>query len=471
VDLAPANYRSLRLIYQGITLYRAGEFADAARKLEEGLREAATGSVKVGAVFVARGHFFLALARHRLGQADAARDALRQARDVARAELPALGWSHLGTGWHDLLGVDLARREAEALVEGQATPDPAEHVHRARLYARLGEPAKAEAELAVAAAARPDDALVWRAHGWVLTELGQKEQAAAAFAKAKQLQPEDANTAAARGRQLAKQGNVAEAAAAFASALEQTTQGKQMTWFTASPLHDEVAGLDSIFDQVAALRPQDLRLWAGRTERLGRQGRWKEAADAVERVVALNPADHWVWYQQAPLLLFTGDREGYRRVCRQMLTRFSESEQTYIAERTAKTCLLAPDAVDDPRILVRLTTYAVSGGAKEKFFKYYCLARGLAGYRAGQFAEAIDWLNRSLTPGAEVVYLDGISHVVLAMAQHRLGRPNEARQALAEARRLVEAKAPGVARGDYGLAWADWLRYEILRREAEAMVQ
>ena len=60
----------------------------------------------------------------------------------------------------------------------------------------------------------------------------------------------------------------------------------------------------------------------------------------------------------------------------------------------------------------------------------------------GNFAGALDWLRRSLSPGREFPARDGLAHLFLAMAHHRLGQTDEARQALDQARLMGQRISP-----------------------------
>jgi tetratricopeptide (TPR) repeat protein len=95
------------------------------------------------------------------------------------------------------------------------------------------------------------------------------------------------------------------------------------------------------------------------------------------------------------------------------------------------------------------------------------LARGMADYRIGEIAGAIEWCNKSLSPGAENPIQDGLAQAFLAMAHHRLGQADGARRALEKARAL-EQKLPKLEAGDQ--SWPDVLRLHIVRREAEALL-
>src|SRR5262249_61904575 len=98
--------------------------------------------------------------------------------------------------------------------------------------------------------------------------------------------------------------------------------------------------------------------------------------------------------------------------------------------------------------------------------------RGLADYREGQFANAVERLRNSLSPGSEVTYLDSMAFLFLAMARQQLGQVEEAQQSLKKARLMMEQKFPKPDRGQLlGHDWADWLRFQIVRREAEILVK
>ena len=100
-------------------------------------------------------------------------------------------------------------------------------------------------------------------------------------------------------------------------------------------------------------------------EALARVGCWDEAAAAIDKAAELDPANHWYPFRAAPLHLRAGDVAGYRRVCRAMLERFQGTQALEIADRTAKTCLLAPDAVPDFNRVQKLADRVVTGTEKQ----------------------------------------------------------------------------------------------------------
>src|SRR5262249_7024902 len=99
----------------------------------------------------------------------------------------------------------------------------------------------------------------------------------------------------------------------------------------------------------------------GRSEALFGLGRFQEAEQTYQEAIGLDPSDHWNWVHDAPLRLLLDDVEGYRQDCREMLARFSRTDDPTVADRTAKACLLLPDAVGDLAPVLQLAERAVTG--------------------------------------------------------------------------------------------------------------
>jgi serine/threonine protein kinase/WD40 repeat protein len=208
-------------------------------------------------------------------------------------------------------------------------------------------------------------------------------------------------------------------------------------------------------------------------------GHWDEASSIYALLAEAHPDDHWFWYRSAPLCLQTGNVEGYRRVCREMLTRFGNTDKPYIAERTAKTCSLAPEAVSDLAPVLKLADQAVTGTEKHSHYRWFVLAKGLAEYRAGHYAAAVDWLNR-FSPQADGAHWDATAFAGLAMAKHRLGLApganstrlaEGARAALIHAQTILSQKMPDPkACRPFGSDFHDWLHAQILVHEAERLI-
>jgi hypothetical protein len=154
-----------------------------------------------------------------------------------------------------------------------------------------------------------------------------------------------------------------------------------------------------------------------------------------------------------------------------MLERSQETKSLQIADRTAKTCLLAPNAVPDFNRVQTLADRTVDGTEKQGDYHWFVFVKGLAEYRAGRHAEAVKWLER-FEPHADGVHVDASAFAVLAMAQHSLGQKQKAGAMLKSAQAIFAEKMPDPAAGrPFDNMWQDWLHCQILLREAEALLK
>jgi formylglycine-generating enzyme required for sulfatase activity/tetratricopeptide (TPR) repeat protein len=266
-----------------------------------------------------------------------------------------------------------------------------------------------------------------------------------------------------RGRLYAELGQHEKAAADYCRCLE---QGPDSAW-----LADSLVRQEEVFARVAKARPGDLRLWWVRAEWAGSRGRWREAAAASRRLVDLSPANISAWFYDALVRLHTDDRKGYREDCREMLRRFGATKRHDWADLTAKTCLLLPDAVRDLKPVLQLARRSLAGAENHVSYRWFLVCRALAELRAGQLDVTIQFINQ-VAPDQKGGPLDATAYVILALAEQRRGRSAAARQALARAQVIRALGWFRIVRGQqYGGDWGDWLRCEILRGEAESVIE
>ena len=103
---------------------------------------------------------------------------------------------------------------------------------------------------------------------------------------------------------------------------------------------------------------------------------------------------------------------------------------------------------------------------------------GLADYRSRLYEKALGRVRRSREVNETAptfIYRDtyrALTWLVEAMAQARLGRAIEAREALARAEGVMAGRFPTEGSGDlYPEPWQEWAHCEIIRREARAVVE
>jgi hypothetical protein len=147
-----------------------------------------------------------------------------------------------------------------------------------------------------------------------------------------------------------------------------------------------------------------------------------------------------------------------------MLQRFGPENKDTAAEArhfTAWTCALVPDAVDD---LVPALALAERARDEQPKDPMAVQTFGALLYRAGRFEEAVAQLGEAdrLPEGPRTSPAYGRNF--LAMAQHALGYHGEAR------RRLEEVNAQADRALGETLAWNRRLTFQLLRREAEALL-
>jgi eukaryotic-like serine/threonine-protein kinase len=231
----------------------------------------------------------------------------------------------------------------------------------------------------------------------------------------------------------------------------------------------------------ATEREQWQRLWAdvavqAAADPLG-QGRaraarreWAQAADGYTRALKLDPTyEGHVWFEYAAVLLLSGDRPGYARACAQMAERCGKPGGPR-AYHVARACTLGPDVVADAALPGRLAEKELHNNARQ----FWSLTeQGALAYRAGRFHESVPLFEESLRadakPGRAV-----LNSLWLALANHRLGKSEEARRWLDKAQVWLDQFGdgmPDIVDQQLGLDLHNWLEAHVLRREAEALLQ
>jgi hypothetical protein len=184
----------------------------------------------------------------------------------------------------------------------------------------------------------------------------------------------------------------------------------------------------------------------------------------------LAPDDYGNWFFDAPLRLKTGDREGYRRDCGELLARFGATNDPVIAERIVKTCMLAPDANVDLDRVIKLSERIVVGHESPRYYRWFLVTEALVDCRAGRFESALA-LVKKVVPQINGDELDAMAYLVLAKAIGRPERTDDARSALAAARTILERGRDALKSGENSYSpWIDWLRADLLVGEIEGLI-
>jgi serine/threonine protein kinase/WD40 repeat protein len=168
----------------------------------------------------------------------------------------------------------------------------------------------------------------------------------------------------------------------------------------------------------------------------------------------------------AGLFLIQGEDEGYNRFCQGMIQRVAQAEalSPFEAYVLARTCAMAPKSPVDPIRAVQWANQALVGDRHPWYFH----ALGMAQYRAGQFDQAL----QSFTKANDKAWSNrDITWFGLALVHHRLGRPDEARRWLDKGVQWLERVGPPGPERPARIYPLDWLAAQLLRREAEEVLQ
>jgi tetratricopeptide (TPR) repeat protein len=217
--------------------------------------------------------------------------------------------------------------------------------------------------------------------------------------------------------------------------------------------------------RVAELRPDEPAVWIGRGQYWALRSHWPEALEAYRRGARLSRISDTT-FQYAGILMLAGDRQQFRDYCSRLTSLVDEPHDSFTAFQLAHSCGIAAEN-DVP--LEKLVEWAKKGVTENKnAWELHVL--GLAQYRAGQFDEAIQSLETSNAgnwpPLAKVQ-----NDLVLAMAHHWQGNHENAEQFLHQAKAAIDKARPLQADEPVAVAVPDWIGIEVLRREAEGLIE
>jgi tetratricopeptide (TPR) repeat protein len=221
-------------------------------------------------------------------------------------------------------------------------------------------------------------------------------------------------------------------------------------------------------------KPDDPHPYADRAILYASDGRFGDALNDFIAADAIDATDGMHIYRIACLRLYLGDVPGYRRDCQQMLGRYASSTVPGLAQRVAKTCLLAPDASTDSGELLAIIDRTLAADTQEdkanSYYQWHLLSKGIGEFRSGRFEPAIEWLGKVHPLNAA---RDSTVDFFLAMAHHRLGHAEEARDALSKGVKLIDHWLPTypTVSGEETSGIENWLICQIMRREAEGLIE
>jgi tetratricopeptide (TPR) repeat protein len=158
------------------------------------------------------------------------------------------------------------------------------------------------------------------------------------------------------------------------------------------------AAVEAALSAEIGRRPYSAKALISRAAFLAGQRRFTESAADFAAGLNLDPSDANVWANSAAVRLQAGDVEGYRRQCAEMLKRFGASTDRGVCEFIAKDCAIVPDAVPDFKVVMEMADRAIAPDDRDgaSLIGWRVLAKGMAEYRAGHFASAVEWLGKAI---------------------------------------------------------------------------
>jgi len=222
---------------------------------------------------------------------------------------------------------------------------------------------------------------------------------------------------------------------------------------------------EDVMKDVPTNIPQSSAIYNVLGEVYGRSGLWPAAVRVFTRSVTCDPTNEFAYHYLAPLLVSTGDLDAYHSLCERALSQFSASTDPAVAEQIAKDCLMLPPPEANLATLAKMADIAVAAGPNDSKWPYYAFAKGLAEYRQGHFAGAVEWLGK-VPASEEVPARTAQMYATRAMAEFQSGQTNAARASLAETAKIAETKLTQPGRID----WNDQLIAQFLLKEAKALI-
>jgi serine/threonine protein kinase len=209
-----------------------------------------------------------------------------------------------------------------------------------------------------------------------------------------------------------------------------------------------------------------------RADLFARRGRWKEAATDAARLVEYYPENHQHYHMLAPLLVASGDLEGYQQLCRRIVARFGDTASVGVADKMAKDCLILPSSGVDLKPVAAMAETAVTVGKfddPQDQSPFHQCCKALAEYRQGHFERAADWAKHAVQ--SSFPYSQAEAYAILAMSRYQLQQVGNARAALAKGRTVVAEKLPKAGSRDLGKDWKDWIIVHSLLAEAISLIE
>jgi WD40 repeat protein/tetratricopeptide (TPR) repeat protein len=229
--------------------------------------------------------------------------------------------------------------------------------------------------------------------------------------------------------------------------------------FARIEVRDQLTDVDGWASDVTRLAagatPADRYWWASRA---AAKGRWELAAELLEQRDQLMPPLSRS-YLTAVARLKAGDTARYARICKEVETAIRDDWPAERLNSAVWLLSLSPGGAAEPDRLARLLARAAET-AESNARRVYANTLGAVLIRAGQYEEAVRWIERGVATDGKVLPEDA---ALLAIAYRRLGDNTRADERLARARLSVDRDRLPAHQ------WGDHAARELLIAEAAAL--
>ena len=221
--------------------------------------------------------------------------------------------------------------------------------------------------------------------------------------------------------------------------------------------------------------PASASKYLARGKYLARLGRWRESGDDFLRAVQLDPQNRYLRLWAGSVLMLAGNEQAYQQHREDLIEQFRGTDHADIADVVCKVSLLGPGTVEPAELPLQTLRDAATDPTWARYQNWFNACSALVAYREGNPQEAIKWVQQlnERTSQAGTLAL-----VVRAMAEHQLGQSEQARETLDLVESAIPVELRTLGTDDYHgplpvasrTVHHDWLIPEVLRREAESLL-
>jgi hypothetical protein len=201
----------------------------------------------------------------------------------------------------------------------------------------------------------------------------------------------------------------------------------------------------------------------------GQQNRLNESATNFAKAAEIEPEKFERYQYYVPLLVHTGDRDGYQRVRHALVKHFGRTTNPRYAERALKICLITPWPDADFAALDRLAATALKTDPRHWAWPYTQFAIGLLEYRRENYLSAARHLQHAVRRMDR--FCEVQASMVLAMAHLRLGDVDQAKSVFASGTKYFSRIPSHEAALLYEALWHDWMIALALQDEASLLLR